>query len=57
MESIYQILKEVFADKPIEPFEISKDLILFVLSSTYLFSLVALIVGITTLRYLFLQGK
>lgn len=53
MESIYQILKEVFADKPIEPFEISKDLILFVLSSTYLFSLVALIVGITTLRYLF----
>lgn len=53
MESIYQIFKEVFADKPIESFEISKDLILFVFSSTYFFSLVALMVGITTLRYLF----
>lgn len=53
MESIYQIFKEVFADKPIEPFEISKDLILFVFSSVYLVSLVAFIGGITIGRWIY----
>lgn len=52
MESIYQIFKEVFADQPINPFEISKDLVLFIFHSVYLVSFVALVGGAILGRWL-----
>lgn len=56
MDSIYQIYKDVFIDKPIESFEISKDLVLYAFSSIYLLPILA-VIGAVYALYKYFHSK